>query len=279
MSGCQNLEKNDHIVIFFTKNAKNIDMSDISNIGAADLKMIEVPAGKQSADMHIGSYLGFLAGKNGKNCNVVIVSKDSDFDNVIKFWKQETNISASRSGQIKKKVASKPKTSIKQQKTTNKSVIKVDGIQKTKLNQEVMQAVRNAGFEASVANTAAQIAVGVYGNEHMLSEIHNALKERYSNYLEVYEAAKPVLSKFADDTTKKGTSASVTAREKTDTNKAIQQLLSKAGYPNDIISYVASTVVQNLGVKNGKQQTYRTIISKYGQTNGLEIYNHIRKQI
>ena len=31
LSGCQDLGKTDHIVIFFTQNAKNIDMSDISN--------------------------------------------------------------------------------------------------------------------------------------------------------------------------------------------------------------------------------------------------------
>lgn len=107
LSGCQDLGKTDHIVIFFTQNAKNIDMSDISNHGSAELEMIEVPAGKQSADMHIGSYLGYLAGKCGKNCNVVIVSKDTDFDNVIKFWKQKTGITASRTQQIKE-IRSRP---------------------------------------------------------------------------------------------------------------------------------------------------------------------------
>ena len=278
LSGCQDLGKTDHIVIFFTQNAKNIDMSDISNHGAADLEMIEVPAGKQSADMHIGSYLGYLAGKNGKSCSVVIVSKDKDFDNVIKFWKQKTGISASRTAQIKKKVTPKSQPSTKEKTATNKSVTKGNNTKKTKLNQEVMQAVRNAGFNAAMANTVAQIATGFYGDDHMLSEVHNALRERYSNYLEVYGAAKPVLSKYADDTASKNTTpASVTSKEKTVTNTEIQRILSKAGYPNDVITYVASTVVKKLGVKNGKQQTYRTIISKYGQTKGLAIYTHIKK--
>ena len=57
------------------------------------------------------------------------------------------------------------------------------------------------------------------------------------------------------------------------------RLLSKSKYSNDIATYVASVVVKNLGVKNGKQQTYRSIISKYGQNKGLSIYNRIRKQI
>jgi hypothetical protein len=64
--------------------------------------MIEVPSGKQSADMHIGSYLGYLA---GKKCKVVIVSRDTDYDNVIKFWKRERGLDVSRSSQIRTKKA------------------------------------------------------------------------------------------------------------------------------------------------------------------------------
>lgn len=278
LSGCQELGKTDHIVIFFTQNAKNIDMSDISNHGSAELEMIEVPAGKQSADMHIGSYLGYLAGKCGKNCNVVIVSKDTDFDNVIKFWKQKTGITASRTQQIKKKSVhvQQPK---KQPVAPPKTSTKVSGTKKTKLNQEVMQAVRNAGYDALVANTVAQISTGLYGDEHMLSEVHNALRDRYSNYLDVYAAAKPVLSKYADNNQSKNNVTAASSQNKTAVNSEIQKILSKAGFSNEIITYVASTAVKNLGAKNGKQQTYRSIISKYGQNKGLTIYNHIKKII
>ncbi|MDE5716531.1 MAG: hypothetical protein K2I53_02730, partial [Lachnospiraceae bacterium] len=160
--GCEELGKTDHIVIFFTKNARSIDMSEISDHGNAELKMIEVPAGKQSADMHIGSYLGYLAGRNGKNCNVVIVSKDTDFDNVVTFWKEKTGIKASRAQQIKKKSLQKESSDSKQQQAPKKNKTKISGSQKSKLNTEVMQAVRHAGFEASVANAVAQIASGLY---------------------------------------------------------------------------------------------------------------------
>lgn len=214
LSGCQSLGKTDHIVIFFTRNSKNIDMSDISNHGSAVLDMIEVPAGKQSADMHIGSYLGYLAGKNGNNCNVVIVSKDTDFDNVIKFWKQKTGIEASRTEQIKKKPAPKPQTSKQKSEVTKKPVVKVDGTKKTKLN-------------------------------------------------------KPP----------KNNDITVSSKDRTTTNSEIQKILSKAGFSKDTINNVASTVVKNLGQKDGKEQTYRSIIDKYGQILGLNIYNHIKKYI
>lgn len=58
------MTKSEHIYIFFTKNAKKIDISEIAKHGEAELKMIEVPARKQSTDIHIGSYLGYLSGKH-----------------------------------------------------------------------------------------------------------------------------------------------------------------------------------------------------------------------
>ena len=102
----------EHIIIFFTQNARKIDMAEIANHGSAELKMIEIPAGKQSADLQIGSYLGYLAGKS--KCNIVIISNDTDFDNVIKFWKKELSISVAR----KKKLQG---TTVKKQTDTKAS--------------------------------------------------------------------------------------------------------------------------------------------------------------
>ena len=102
----------EHIIFFFTQNARKIDMAEIPNHGSAELKMIEIPAGKQSADIHIGSYLGYLAGKS--KCNIVIISNDTDFDNVIKFWKKELSISVAR----KKKLQG---TTVKKQTDTKAS--------------------------------------------------------------------------------------------------------------------------------------------------------------
>ncbi len=277
LAGCQDLGKTDHIVIFFTQNAKNIDMSDISNHGSADLEMIEVPTGKQSADMHIVSYLGYLAGKNGKNCKMVIVSKDTDFDNVIKFWKQKTGISVQRTEQIKKKTEKNGKKS-NAQTVSKKSSSKSSSDKKTQLNQEVMQAIRNAGYSGAVANNVAKIASGLYGDERMLMEVHNALHNKYSDYLEVYSAIKPVLSKYADDSQSKN-APQATSQDKKAVNTEIQKALNKAGFANDIVSFVSSAAVKNFGEKTGKQQTYRSIISKFGQNKGLNIYNHIKKYI
>ena len=277
LSGCQDLGKTDHIVIFFTQNAKSINMSAISDCGSASLEMIEVPAGKQSADMHIGSYLGYLAGKNGKNCGVVIVSKDTDFDKVIKFWRQKTGIAASRTEQIKKKTTQKKQQNKKEPAVTDKTSVKESDAMKTKLKQEVMQAVKGAGYAASVANTVSQIAEGLYGDEKMVSKVSDALEKRYSNYLDVYASVKPVLSKYAGGNQPKNSKSAVSSKDKTTKNSEIQKIMSREGFSSDVIDFVASTVVKNLSQNNGKQMTYRAIIKKYGQGKGLTIYNHIKK--
>lgn len=278
LSGCDKLAKSDHIIIFFTKNAMKINMSEIANHGDAELEMIEVPAGKQSADIHIGSYIGYLAGvNNGKDCSIVVVSKDTDFDNVIKFWKSKTSVKASRVQKIKEFAKSVATT--KPAVASTKETAKSDSNEKSKLNKEVMQAVRAAGFDASTANATAKIAVGLYGEEHLANAVHNKLREKYDDYHKIYESIKKLLSKYDRPVKENSNIKENVSEKKSAVNTEMIQILSTAGFDNSIATYVASTVVKNIGVKNGKQQIYRTIIAKYGQNKGLNIYNHIRKHI
>lgn len=120
--GCNNMTESDHIIIFFTQNARKIDMADIANHGNAELKMIEIPAGKQSADIHIGSYLGYLVGKS--KCNIVIISNDTDFDNVIKFWRKESDVSVYRKQKIQVETTQKQSQSQSSTVSTKESKIR-----------------------------------------------------------------------------------------------------------------------------------------------------------
>ena len=73
--------------------------------------------------------------------------------------------------------------------------------------------------------------------------------------------------------------AKVSGEQKAKLNQEIMQILSKAGFEAEIATSVASVVTKNAGEKDGKQQIYRAIISKYGQNKGLNIYNHIKKHV
>lgn len=50
--------------IFYTDNSRKIDLDIINDHGEAKLVTHKVPTGNQSADMHLGSYLGYLIGKS-----------------------------------------------------------------------------------------------------------------------------------------------------------------------------------------------------------------------
>lgn len=264
LSGCENLSKSDHILIFFTQNAQKINMSGIANHGSADLDMIEIPAGKQSVDIHIGSYLGFLS---GKDCNVVIVSKDTDFDNVIKFWKAKTGVTASRTQKIK---AVAPQASTAKKEPIKKTP-KVTPENKAKLNMAVQKALSAEKYDNKTIGEVASMVVAHYGENHLLVTVHNELHGRFNNYLDIYSTIKSVVAKYD--------SSPDTTPDRSEVNKEMQQLLSKAGMESEVINYVASLVVKNIGVKNRKQQIYRSIISKYGQGKGLSIYYVIKKHI
>ena len=87
IANIESMTKEEHVHIFSTQNATNI-RQDIFWLNG-DIKSHLVPVRKQSLDMHLVSYLGYLLGVYGKECSYVIISKDKDYDNIVKFWKKE----------------------------------------------------------------------------------------------------------------------------------------------------------------------------------------------
>ena len=61
--GCGKLRKTDIIHLFYTDNSRKIGLDIINDHGESKLVTHKVPTGNQSADMHLGSYLGYLIGK------------------------------------------------------------------------------------------------------------------------------------------------------------------------------------------------------------------------
>ena len=110
LTGCEGLSANDRIIIFYTSNSKNLSLNVIKNIKVS-LTAKEIAAGKQSVDNHIASYIGYLVGKYDKKCTIVVISKDTGYDKLIKFWKELSGVSISRKSQIKSKTEGKSKTS------------------------------------------------------------------------------------------------------------------------------------------------------------------------
>lgn len=269
--GSNTLKRGEHVIIFFTPNAKKIDMSSIANLGGADLEMIEVPAGKQSTDIHIGSYIGFLAGiiderKRSmqkypeaqvleREFSVVIVSKDKDYDNVLKFWKDKTGIKVARTEAIR--VSRSEMTATAPAKAEEKATAPEPAKEKAPK--------KAAAKRKKAVKTASEAVEPAKQTENAEQEIKAAGKKVEK------QAEKKIAKKAVKKVAKPG------GEELVAINNQIQKVLSKAKIASEVIGYVAPLAVKKHGSEDGKQQVYKTLVAKYGQEQGLNIYNHIKK--
>lgn len=85
----------DSIHLFYSVNANRLSL-DLLRGMQATLTVHKVQPGRQSLDMQLVSYLGYLIGTEGPDCHFVIVSKDTDFTNTPLFWKDEMGIEVLR---------------------------------------------------------------------------------------------------------------------------------------------------------------------------------------
>lgn len=195
------LTNNDHIHIFSTQNAINIRMDIFAK--NLDIKVHIVPVKKQSLDMHLVSYLGYLLGGcNSEQDAFVIVSKDNDYDNIIQYWKDKgcKNISRIQKLPVAKKKqqtqpVQKPAQTINSKISTGMSY-NLSGQDRSDLNIFMQHSLVDMGYSHNVANCVCKFVVAHCNDERMLSEIHNNLKIQFNGYSEMYEDVKQILGKF-----------------------------------------------------------------------------------
>lgn len=142
---------------------------------------------------------------------------------------------------------------------------------KSQLNTKIQRAISDSGYAPSTINNVASIVVKHYGEDKFASNVHNELRETYSDYSDIYKIIKPIIRQYASPSSKTNSSSQY--------NNEIQKILSKANFNNSIISYVASLCSTHHNQKNSKQLIYKAIVAKYGQQQGLKIYAHIKKSL
>ena len=92
LEGARNLTKSDWVHLFSTRNAPKINTATLANFNATNLLVHEVPAKSQSVDMHLVSYLGYLLGSCEDVPQIVILSNDTDYDDIVSYWKKEKGV-------------------------------------------------------------------------------------------------------------------------------------------------------------------------------------------
>ncbi len=76
----------DAVYCFFTKNVAKISMSALAGIKSGQLHFIEAESGKQSLDLALVSYLGYLIGIRPQELYYDIISNDNGFTKAADFW-------------------------------------------------------------------------------------------------------------------------------------------------------------------------------------------------
>ena len=225
LEGAEKLSAQDHVHLFSTRNAPKINTATLATFNGKNLVVHEVPAKSQSVDMHLVSYLGYLLGKHDPAPAIVILSNDTDYDDIVQFWKTELNVIVVRRDHFEDPKPATPK--------------------------------KAAGKAKAAGKTAAKEKAATAKEKAPAKDKSPAAKEK--------SPAKEKAPK------------SVEPKDKTAVNNAVLKTLSAAKYDNEIVSFCASQVTKLFTEKNGKQLIYRSIISKYGQEQGLEIYRQIKK--
>ena len=111
------LGEKDAVYCFFTRNVAKISMSALAGMRSGQLHFIEAESGKQSLDLALVSFLGYLIGTRPQELYYDIVSNDNGFAKVAEFWNRRGNGLRVR---IRKTTDLKPKAEpVKPQPTVN----------------------------------------------------------------------------------------------------------------------------------------------------------------
>lgn len=273
IANIKSMTKTDHMHIFSTQNATNIN-KDVFWING-DIKSHLVPAKKQSLDMHLVSYLGYLLGIHGKDCCYVIISKDKDYDNIVKFWKEEGYQNISRKEKLpgNEPVQKKTKQASSQPKSNSQTAngrisagmaYKLDGKDRCELNIFIQHNLVNRGYDHSSANRICKYVVTHCNDERMLSGIHNDIKKDFENYSDVYGDIKSILEDFVQSKNKD------TKRE-----SRVRSFFGQH-FKKKVYTDCKEEIIQTILNAESKQQVNNGLFKLY--TDG-EVFSHIYKVV
>lgn len=304
LSNLKGLSKDDLIFIFYTASTETITLDNINQLNKSGCKyeLIKVPAGSQSLDMHLISFVGYAIGLGGEKYNYIVISKDKDYDNVISFWKSKCGISIKRQAAINGSSAKTTTTSSNTNSDNQSPIIKespaktlpqnddaqnsiashpepvqtVDEKPASGIDQEIEKLLLNSGYPQSLVQGVNKVISDGIKEEMALSSIHHNLKNLTEDFHTVYELIKPLVKKQLKSIAPEKCAETKNTSSEPTLNEKVQKVLREKNYSGEIFNSVSSIVCKNQKEKNVKLLVYRTLVAKYGQDKGLELYRHVK---
>lgn len=179
--GVDQLTGKELVHVFSSVNAPYINITSLSSL-KCKLNFHKVPAGKESLDMCLSSYLGYLIHKNkGKKAIYIIISQDRGYDRVIKYWKEANGVVIGR------------RSSFEIQLKEEKQIIVPN--KKMKINLEVQQVLAQAKVDNDLVNGVASVVAKNFNMKKRKQVIYLTLLSRYGREsgLQSYNLIKHLL--------------------------------------------------------------------------------------
>ncbi len=239
----EKLGDKDAVYCFFTKNVAKISMSALAGMRSGQLHFVEAESGKQSLDLALVSFLGYLIGTKPQEQYFEIISNDNGFNKVAEFWNKRGN-----------------NLRVRIRKTS-------DQRSKGETAKATASAKRNNGKSAASEMNSAQSAP------------QPAAKSTDSTP-DARESSIPPQSGEAGEKTDVQASASPVINnpiEGKTADSSVNSLLLAAGISQQAADYLLAQVDKYRDDKNVKQLVYRAVVKKFGQKTGTQIYNSAKK--
>jgi len=284
LSGLSGLNGDCYVHLMFTSNANKISLDSLVNLNGAHVEIMKTPAGKQSLDMQLISYMGFIIGRElGEENEYIIVSKDKGYKNSEIFW--NSNSSVKGRVLIRPRIA-EPEAEQKVQEETvpalpaepEKEKITDTAAVVESEEKPVAQPEEAAPVQERRPQTARRTRRGKKTSAQKQTEpaaaaVAPAVQTAAEPAADEAVPAAPAPAPAEPQESKEHSPEELSRRE---LNSKLMKALAETGMDNKMVGQIASLCVKLSGKENHKQAIYRGIISKLGQKKGLETYHIIK---
>ena len=287
----------DAVYCFFTKNVAKISMAALAGMRSGQLHFIEAESGKQSLDLALVSYLGYLIGTVPNEQCYEIVSNDNGFSKAADFWNKHRpgiRVRVRKTvDQAKLAAAAELKPARKGRASKSAKAVTAAAAAPSAETKPAAETRTNPAPEAKPATAPAAKPTAAPAQKNAASAAADNTPAK--------EAAPAAAAKPAPETkpaarpapAKKEASApkTVPAPETAEANAApavkeapaarpapeAVAALAAAGIEASVAEFLLTEAEKHREDKNIKQLVYRAVVKKYGQKKGTEIYNTAKK--
>lgn len=173
---------NDKIYVFYTMNSGNVSYEDLNGVlsSSKSVELIQCHTGKNGLDFQLVSYLGYLI-RNNENADYCIISDDSGYDAVIKFWEgRDVDVTRKTAFQV----------SGKQAKPAKKPLF--GGKSRAKAQPAKQADVKQAGVKEQAETTNAPASAKAESNKKVRTVKQSTESERKLNSVKKSTEDEPV---------------------------------------------------------------------------------------